>query len=183
MLKSSNGRRQKNDAVLQTYVIMEQGHEIRLVLDCRTRWSSLWNMMEIFYRLRKPIQKACIDVRAPVNLTDADFETVREIVSALEPPKVTVEALCRRETNLIAANAALRFAIIELEKQTSELSRTLAAALRKQVAERQTDLSGLLQYLCDPKAPAADETFSIPSSGVIKKLLHALLKRLDSKKG
>jgi len=91
-----------------------------------------------------------------------------------------VEALCCRETNLIAADAALRFAFIELEKQTSELSRTLAAALRKRVTG--TDLSGLLQYLCDPKAPAADETFSIPSSSVIKKLLHALLKHLDSKK-
>jgi len=123
----------KNDAVLQKYVVMEQGHEIRLALDCRTRWSSLWNMLEIFYKLRNPIQKACIDVRAAVNLTEADFETVREIVSALEPLKVTVEALCRRETNLVAADAALKFAIIELEKQTSELSRTLAAALRKRV--------------------------------------------------
>jgi len=142
----------KNDAVLQKYVVMEQGHEIRLVLDCRTRWSSLWNMLEIFYRLRNPIQKACIDVRAAVNVTDADFETVREIVSALEPLKDTVEALCRRETNLVAADAALKFASIELEKQTSELSRTLAAALRTRITQRRTHLSGLLQIPMRPES-------------------------------
>jgi len=78
----------------------------------------MWSMLDVFYRLRNPIQKACIDVKAPVILVDGDFATIREIVSALEPVKLTVEALCRRESNLVAADAAIKFAIIEMEKQS-----------------------------------------------------------------
>jgi len=140
----------KNDAVLQKYVIMELGHELHLALDCKTRWSSLWKMLDVFYRLRNPIQKACIDDKSSVILADADFESICEIIAALEPVKLSVKALSRRETSLVSADAAMHFCIVELEKQSSELGKTL---------EHHTDLSGLLQYLCDPKAATVDETF------------------------
>jgi hypothetical protein len=84
----------KNDDVLQKYVKMEnQGRELSLTLDCRTRWSSLWQMLSTFYRLRNSIQKACIDVNASVSLTDVDITLINEIVSALEPVKMSVERL------------------------------------------------------------------------------------------
>ena len=68
------------------------------------------------------------------------------MVSALAPVKVAVDRLCRRETNLLDADVILKFAVVQLEKQSSELGKTLAIALRRRVMERRTDLSGLLQY-------------------------------------
>ena len=48
-----------------------------------------------------------IDVKSPVQLSDVDVENVKEIVSALEPVKLAIEAFCRHNINLVTANAAV----------------------------------------------------------------------------
>jgi len=63
-------------------------------------------------------------------LTDGDFGVIEEMVSCLEPVKIAVKAICRRDTNLIGAKAALHFRIIQLQKQRSELAKVLAELLR-----------------------------------------------------
>lgn len=93
----------KNDATLQPYVKKELGKELSLILDCRTRWNSLVDMLARFLQLRGPVQKAMIDLSLPSELTDADFAMIQEIVSCLEPLKLTVCALSKRDTNLISA--------------------------------------------------------------------------------
>jgi len=95
----------RNDALLQPCVKAEFSKEISLMLDCRTRWNSLFDMLSRFVRLRSAVQKALIDVKdpAPVSLTERDFILMQEVVSALEPVKLVVQALSRRDTNLIIA--------------------------------------------------------------------------------
>ena len=85
----------KNDVILQKYVIDEFKEELSLILDCKTRWNSLVDMLARFLKLKNPIQKALIDVKTSVQLSDADFNNIEEIVMALEPIKLAVEALCR----------------------------------------------------------------------------------------
>lgn len=84
----------KNDAILQPYVKRELGKELSLVLDCRTRWNSLYDMLARFIQLRNPVQKAMIDLKEPVQVTEADFTCVQDTVSSLEPVKLAVNALC-----------------------------------------------------------------------------------------
>ena len=98
------------------YVKQEFGKELNLVADCRTRWNSLFDMLSRFIQLRRSIQKAMIDLKEPVTLTDRDFKVIQEIVSTLEPVKLVVNSLCRRENNLISAEAALNFCIVALQK-------------------------------------------------------------------
>jgi hypothetical protein len=126
-------------------------------------------MLSTVYRIRDSIQKVCIDVNASVSFTDADISLIQEMVSALEPVKVAVERLCRRETNLLDADIALQFAITQLEKQSSELGKTLAIVLCQRVEERRTDIVGLLQYLSNPQATSNDQTFTVPMSATLKK--------------
>ena len=38
------------NGVLQKYVLLEQNKELSLVLDCRTRWSSMYKMVERFFQ-------------------------------------------------------------------------------------------------------------------------------------
>jgi len=170
----------KNDDTLQPYVKRELGREMNVILDCRTRWSSLVDMLARFQLLRGPLQKALIDLGQSAELTDADFTAVSEIVSCLEPLKVAVNALCRRDTNLISAQAALQFCIIQLQKQNSELARTVAEVLEKRVKERYGLHASVLQYLHNPAArETATDVFAIPGKEGIKKFIRRLVDRLD----
>ena len=47
----------RNDALLQPYVKAEFGKEISLVLDCRTRWNSLFDVLSRFVRLRSALTR------------------------------------------------------------------------------------------------------------------------------
>ena len=74
-------------------------------------------------------------LRQSSELTNADFTIVSEIVSCLEPLKIAVNVLRRCNTNLISAQTALNFYIIQLQKQNSELVKTLAKILECRVKE------------------------------------------------
>ncbi|UYV64415.1 ATP6V0B [Cordylochernes scorpioides] len=68
-----------------------------LILDCRTRWDSLLNMLERLLSLKSAIQKALINVKANVRLTDEDFDIMTQVISALKPFRAAVAAICRRD--------------------------------------------------------------------------------------
>ncbi|UYV82890.1 hypothetical protein LAZ67_22001254 [Cordylochernes scorpioides] len=68
-----------------------------LILDCRTRWDSLLNMLERLLSVKSAIQKALIDVNANVHLTDEDFDIMTQVISALKPFRAAVAAICRRD--------------------------------------------------------------------------------------
>lgn len=170
----------KNDDALQPYVIKECGHEVHLKLDCKTRWSSLLEMLSTFQRLRIPIQKALIDVKQPTLVSSADFTTVHNIVASLSPVQILVEALCRRDTTLLSADAALKFCIAELDKQTTcELAKATAAALRLRVKERRS-LAGVIQFLHNPNAISTDDVFTIASAKSVRDLVFNILQRLEN---
>ena len=51
----------KNET-LQTYVKENYPNALNVVLDCKTRWSSLVNMLERTIQIKLPIQKALLDL-------------------------------------------------------------------------------------------------------------------------
>lgn len=170
----------KNDDKLQPYVISQCGHEVQLKLDCKTRLNSLLDMLSAFLRLRSPIQKALIDLKQPSLVSDADFDIIQDTVAALEPVKIVVEALCRRETTLLSADAALKLCINELTTNGSTLATATAAAMRIRIKERR-HLASITQYLHNPNAAAeADEVFTVASAATVRKLVFELVKRLTS---
>ena len=59
----------KNDNALQPYVKREFSKEVSVILDWRTRWSSLADMFARFLQLRSPVQKALIDLGQSAELT------------------------------------------------------------------------------------------------------------------
>jgi len=62
-------------------------------------------MLHCFVTVKNCILKATIDIKSPVQLSDADMDNIQEIVSALELVKLAVEALCQRDANLVSADA------------------------------------------------------------------------------
>lgn len=110
--------------------------------------------------------------------TDADFALVEEIVTALEPVALAVQMLSRQDVNLLSAEAALKFCIMQLRKQQSELGKTMAEALHTHICERYGIHSLVLRYLHTGEA-SSEFSESGMSSLVIRKFVHRLLLRLD----
>jgi hypothetical protein len=132
-----------------------------------------------FVTLRNCILKSMIDIKCTVQLSDAEIDSIQEITFALEPLKLAVEALCRRDTNLASADAVVKFAVITLEKQSSELARNLTAAVPSRIAERRSDFVGTLLYLNNPDIVCNDHTFNVPKTSTIRNLFQTLLLRQD----
>jgi hypothetical protein len=170
----------KNDSVLQKYVVAEHKHEMSLILDCRTRWNSLLAMLSRFWDLRHCIQKAMIDMKATPaqQFTDAEFTIVEDLKCSLEPVALVVEALSRGDINLISAEAALQFCVINLRKQQSELAKTLAFQLHSRISDRCAKHLDVLRFL-HSRAEGSSEFSSGITSAEIKKFILSLILRLD----
>ena len=82
----------KHDQFLQKYVCDELGKELPLLLDTKTRWSSLYVTLERFYKIRIAVRKVLIDLNLQPSIvfTEDQFEHIGSIVQALEVIKVTV---------------------------------------------------------------------------------------------
>ncbi|KAI8130534.1 hypothetical protein CVS40_0250 [Lucilia cuprina] len=139
----------KNE-ILQKYVKEMKGKELKLMLDCQTRWNTLFDMCQRFMELEIPIKKALIDLKSH-QICDEEFQLLKQIVLILNPVKVTVEALCRRDMNLCKADAALSFMLNEISKIDCKLSDELIKSLLKRIKERRTIYSTLLNFLKNPK--------------------------------
>jgi len=167
----------KNDDILQKYVIEEHGKELALMLDCPTRWNSLLEMLCRFQQLASCVQKALIDLKLSNEVTQADYAVVSEMVAALQPVALAVKAICRRDTNLIAAEAAINFCILELRNQSSELANAMAVSLESRMRERTSTHAGVLHYLHNRHESSL--LSPVPTASAIRQLIQRLLTRLD----
>lgn len=166
----------KND-ILQNYVRAEHTKELKLILDCRTRWSSLFIMLQRFFLLKNSIKKATIDLNLTDDLlTDAEFNLIGEIVQILDPIKTAVEALCQRDMNLYKADIVLKFMLSEIGKIQSPLSTQLEMKLRTRIDQRRTVLSSIISYLHVPTENDTEELFKTLSRKRIQQEIYNLIK-------
>ncbi|KAJ6647396.1 hypothetical protein Bhyg_02618 [Pseudolycoriella hygida] len=72
---------------------MNFNRERQHLLDVKTRWNSLANLLERFYELRNCIEKALVDIDPDLRLTQEDFKLIGEIGKALKPVHVETVVL------------------------------------------------------------------------------------------
>lgn len=65
----------------------------------------------------------------------------------LAPLSLAVEAMCRRDANLLTADTTLSFMLSQLDKLSDTLACDLKNALVNEIKKRRTSSSSLLQYL------------------------------------
>ena len=81
------------------------GHS--LMRDCKTRWNSLLASIQSGLDI-KPVLKQFLQYHPLLALSDSEWEIMEELAQLLEPCKVTVEALCRENTDLLEAEVVLK---------------------------------------------------------------------------
>lgn len=175
----------KNENYLQKYVKIEFGKVIHLIMDCKTRWSSLLLMLERFDKLKYCVKKAFLDLELDSKIDDSikmdenEYKIVSDLVALLTPVKATVEALCRRDATLITADIALEFMLTKIKQQKSEIGNKLYAALSHRIKERRTPLSSLVYYLHNGQVTSTKITdvFVPNTSNQNKKIIVSMIKR------
>ena len=75
------------------------------------------------------ITHALIDPESETRLEDNEWSTINDLISALQPVKATVEAVCRRDADLFTADVALKFMFSKLEELGSFTSSELVEAM------------------------------------------------------
>jgi hypothetical protein len=95
--------------VLQKHVIDLE--ELTLILDTKTRWNSLLDMLERFYRLLISIRKSLIDINSSIQFSEIELKLLEEVIGALQPVKIAVEAICREDATVFTADTTCRRAI------------------------------------------------------------------------
>ena len=125
----------KNE-ILQRYVMEIYPNGLNLIPDCKTRWSSLLNMFERIVKIKLPVQKALLDLHEMDNLSDQEFTVISSIIQSLGPIKAAIEALCRRDANLITAEATIKFLFDELQSSNSCFNEKLGEAIKQRIVLR-----------------------------------------------
>ena len=136
----------KNE-VLQKYSKSEIGKELKLIMDCKTRWNSLCVMLARCLEMKYCILFAQIELKINPLLSEDDFDKIKQICDVLEPTKKTVELLCRRDANLIKTDAALLFLLDHLQEMQTSVSVDLYTNLVSEIQARRTIASDALKYL------------------------------------
>lgn len=86
----------KDDTYLQKYVKEETGKELSLILDCRTRWNSLLDMLERFYILKVCIEKALINIASDIKFTDEEWYKIKNLIDGLQLFKLAVKHYAKK---------------------------------------------------------------------------------------
>ena len=75
-----------------------------------------------------------------MNIVDEEFEVISSIVEALNPIRIALDALCRRDANLIRAEATVKFVLDEINKSQSYYDFQIQEAINQRtVQERYTE--------------------------------------------
>ncbi|GBM81390.1 hypothetical protein AVEN_117565-1 [Araneus ventricosus] len=123
-------------------------------------------MIEIFRKLKVCIDKALIDMGGDTKFSDLEWSKIKDMTDSLQPFKLAVLALCRRDWTLLTAETTLKFILEKLLTQDTVLSAELSESLRVRIYELRTIVTGILIYLQNPKkydndTRRADDTFTM----------------------
>ncbi|KRY98666.1 hypothetical protein T11_15323 [Trichinella zimbabwensis] len=119
-------------------------------MDSRVRWKSMLAMLRRFLEMKHWVKSALKGLSDVHNFLSETKQTlISDILNALEPVAVCVNALGRKDCSL--ATALKQSMLQNLSEQSSSIAKKLFNAMKNRIEERRNaSLCGLLCYLDDP---------------------------------
>jgi hypothetical protein len=156
----------------------KEGKPLRLLLDVKTRWSSLVIAVSRFLKLIESVNCSLNELGAK-RFSDEHISLLREIVMILEPVHLAVLELSKQSTNLLMAEATLIYVFQELKSVKTHLSEEFQKALKTRIDQRRNkDLISVLMFLHHGLYPKANDIFTYSTKSVVKSTATALINRL-----
>lgn len=161
---------------------LEEGKNgLRLILDCKTRWSSLADMLSRFLTLKVAVQKALIDHCNHITFSEEEIKRLEELSNTINVIKATVEVLCEENANLITTETALKFMIEKISEIQNDVSQDFLVLLKQRIGERRLpELSGTLKYLDNSGKFYREEKSSYPFGNPYNSVVKSTIVKLNS---
>lgn len=160
---------------LTKHVIVQEGKELKLLLDVKTRWSSLVISIERFLKLIIPINTALSEFGATEYNQD-NIEKLKEMVTILEPLRLAVLELSKEDAK---EDATINYVFHQLQKIKTPLAEECMKNLHIRIENRRKkDLMTLIMFLHSGVYPKITDFFSYSTKAAVKTLVVSLITRL-----
>ena len=167
----------KNDC-LQKYCQEAHGLELQMIIDVRTRWNSLLQMVGRFLRIQKEIEKALINFSLQEEiLSEPEIRQLRSLKEVLEVVEISSTTLASNKTDLFQGDCILEFLLSQTAADKSLFGQKMHAALERRVVQRRNPrIAGLLRYLSSKDNEESILTY--PSKSELSKIARDIYLRL-----
>ena len=68
------------DEILHKHIQAQLNTELKLILDSKTRWNSLLEMIKIFVRAEKCIRMALVEIGTSTTITNAEIKIIHDLI-------------------------------------------------------------------------------------------------------
>lgn len=96
--------------------------QLVLILDCRTHWNSLADMLDHHTVLHRPVTQSLIDINPSLIIINKELTLIKQLSSCLKPVRMGVESLCKQDTSLVKADGIWNGMMDQLSKKETPLS-------------------------------------------------------------
>lgn len=108
----------------------------KLILDVKTRWSSLADMLETFIELLPSVKKALLKLNSDFEFTSCNAKAITEILEAIKPFREAVTHLSESKANQFDVVGVINYLKKELNKSDTILAKNLLKSLEERVERR-----------------------------------------------
>lgn len=141
---------------LQFFVKEAHKKELVLILDVKTRWDSLYRMLERFLKLHDCVEQALIALNkaSVLSFTAEEVSVIQTICNMLKPVSAAITRMKRRDVTLVTAKQVTDFVSDKLEAMLDHdapmmvsLVEDLFESWNSRIAERNTKTTDVLSFL------------------------------------
>lgn len=141
-----NLNKTNNNKILKKYITNNHDSDLKLFLDCRTRWTSLFKCIERFIFLEKSIKLACAELDIEF-FNQLELKKNKEFCKILSIFNLASERLSRLDCTLFEAEGTIKFITLKLNALNTPLSRKFRDNVENRFSKRRSILSSLALFL------------------------------------
>ena len=151
------------------------------VIDCKTRWSSMFSMVSRFLEIIVPLRKASWDAGLEFEFTSEMVDKLKDLASVLKIAFELIKTLSHTNANLITADLAVSEKIVELSALETTIADTFKKNLINRFAERRNETSDFLAFLMSHELSTESNLFyTRPDMQNMKEFYQKHFVKLDS---
>lgn len=143
----------KNRRFLRKYT------ELSVPIDCKTRWTSLNQMLARFIKIFDQLQKACIDAKIKFDVSLGEKQILESLIHCLDKVTEAINTLSNRKANLNTCDLAISKLLQGLDERETDMCKEFKSSILQRYLSRRTKYSDFLSYLLQHNVDQSDNLF------------------------